>query len=54
MAADTEKLVTLCQQLQAAARTPAQGKTSTFQKVWELQPGSCSWLQCRLRTCCCA
>lgn len=38
MAAETEKLVALCQQLQAAAKTPAQGKTATFQKVWELQP----------------
>uniref|UniRef100_A0A1A8HEL6 Alpha-catulin n=1 Tax=Nothobranchius korthausae TaxID=1143690 RepID=A0A1A8HEL6_9TELE len=29
----TEKLVTLCQQLQMGARTPVQGKTATFQKV---------------------
>lgn len=28
-----EKLVALCQQLQTGAKTPAQGKTATFQKV---------------------
>ncbi|XP_075900059.1 alpha-catulin isoform X1 [Nelusetta ayraudi] len=33
VAAETEKLVALCQQLQAGAKTPAQGKTATFQKV---------------------
>lgn len=38
VAAETEKLVALCQQLQAGAKTPAQGKTATFQKVWELHP----------------
>ncbi|KAM9824057.1 alpha-catulin [Neosynchiropus ocellatus] len=30
---EVDKLVTLCQQLQAGARTPVQGKTATFQKV---------------------
>ncbi|KAJ8334156.1 hypothetical protein SKAU_G00397950 [Synaphobranchus kaupii] len=31
--AETEKLVTLCQQLQLTGRTAVQGKSSTFQKV---------------------
>uniref|UniRef100_A0A7N9AUE5 Alpha-catulin n=1 Tax=Mastacembelus armatus TaxID=205130 RepID=A0A7N9AUE5_9TELE len=30
---EMEKLVALCQQLQMGAKTPAQGKTATFQKV---------------------
>ncbi|KAG7262774.1 hypothetical protein CRUP_021618 [Coryphaenoides rupestris] len=30
---ETEKLLALCQQLQTGAKTPAQGKTATFQKV---------------------
>ncbi|XP_068603171.1 alpha-catulin [Brachionichthys hirsutus] len=30
---ELEKLVALCQQLQTGAKTPAQGKTATFQKV---------------------
>ncbi|XP_028820019.1 alpha-catulin isoform X3 [Denticeps clupeoides] len=30
---DTEKLVSLCQQLQMGAKTPVQGKSATFQKV---------------------
>lgn len=48
MTAEMEKLVALCQQLQAGAKTPAQGKTATFQKVWELQPCVCSALRLQL------
>lgn len=33
MVTETEKLAVLCQQLQMGAKTPAQGKTATFQKV---------------------
>lgn len=37
MLTEMEKLVVLCQQLQMGAKTPAQGKTATFQKVGVLQ-----------------
>lgn len=38
MVTEMEKLVALCQQLQTGAKTPAQGKTATFQKVTALHP----------------
>lgn len=37
MVTEMEKLAVLCQQLQMGAKTPAQGKTATFQKVRVLQ-----------------